>query len=108
MSLYYFGRTLFKNSVAGLIAALSYGILPSVMAFFYAEVANDRFSSHFIDPRRFTILVRWGEGPHIVSLMFLPLAALFWMLFVIRIMGSFFANAKKLFCRYFFDPCFSF
>lgn len=81
-SLYFFIRELFKNSVAGLIAGLSYGILPSIIALLYDEVAADIFSVNLIDPRRFTILVRWGEGPHIVSLLFLPIAALFLVKFL--------------------------
>ncbi len=76
VTLYFFGRTLFKNSVSGIIAALVYALVPSIIAYRYAEVANDSFLTHGIDPRRFTILVRWGEGPHIVSLLFLPVAAL--------------------------------
>lgn len=82
VSVYLLGKTWFKNSIAGFVAALSYGILPSIMAILYSEVAADIFAETFIDPRRFTILVRWGEGPHIVSLLFLPIAALFWILFL--------------------------
>lgn len=80
--LYFFVRELFKNSVAGLVAGLSYGILPSIIAFLYDEVAADVFAKEVIDPRRFTILVRWGEGPHIVSLLFLPVAAYFLVKFL--------------------------
>lgn len=80
--LYFFARTLYKNSAAGLVSALSYGILPSIIAFLYDEVAQDVFSTQTIDPRRFTILVRWGEGPHIVSLLFLPIAAYFLIKFL--------------------------
>ncbi len=76
ITLYLFARTLFKNSVAGFLSALMYGIVPSIIALLYSEVGADRFADKIIDPRRFTILVRWGEGPHIVSLLFLPLAAL--------------------------------
>lgn len=76
VTLFFFVRGLFRNTVAGVLAALAYGLLPSVIAFLYQEVAQDVFAKSFIDPRRFTILIRWGEGPHIVSLLFAPLAAL--------------------------------
>lgn len=82
VTLYLFARTLFKNTVSGMLAALCYGIVPSVMVLLYSEVANDRFLASIVEPRRFTILVRWGEGPHIVSLVFLPLAGLFFVKFL--------------------------
>jgi hypothetical protein len=82
VTLYLFARSLYKNSVAGYITALCYGLLPSLIALLFPEVAKDRFALDLIEPRRFTILVRWGEGPHIVSLVFLPLAALFWLSFL--------------------------
>ncbi|RJR15329.1 hypothetical protein C4579_02585 [Candidatus Microgenomates bacterium] len=96
VSLYFFVKILLKSKSAGLIAALSYTILPSIIALLYPEVANDSFLPDLIDPRRFTILVRWGEGPHTVSLMFLPLAALFLYLFLRKshawklVVGAFF------------------
>lgn len=82
VTLYFFARTWFRNTTSGLITALCYGILPSIIALLYDEVATDRFALNFVEPRRFTILVRWGEGPHIVSLIFLPLAALFLVKFL--------------------------
>ncbi len=82
VSLYALGKILFRNSVSGLIAALIYGVVPSVIALLYPEVAADRFLPDFVEPRRFTILVRWGEGPHIVSLLFMPLAAAFLVRFL--------------------------
>ena len=84
VTLYLFTRTWFKNTAAGYIAALIYGILPSFMGLLYPEIALDRFLVDLVEPRRFTILVRWGEGPHVVSLMFLPLAALFLIKFLRR------------------------
>lgn len=81
-TLYLFAKTLYKNALAGIFAAIYYATVPSVMAFLFSEVAADRFALDFVEPRRFTILVRWGEGPHIVSLLFLPLAALFYILFL--------------------------
>ncbi len=82
VTLYFFCRTLFKNSAAAFISSLSYGLLPSVMAFLNEGVASDRFLEKLIEPRRFTILVRWGEGPHIVALFFLPLSGLFLIKFL--------------------------
>ena len=82
VSLYILGRLLFKSGVSGLIAALIYATLPSVIAFLYGEVAADRFLADVVEPRRFTILVRWGEGPHLVSLIFMPVAAAFYITFL--------------------------
>lgn len=82
VTLYLFAKTWFKNTVAGFVTALCYGILPSIISILYGEVATDRFALDFVEPRRFTILVRWGEGPHIVSLLFLPLAGLFLVKFL--------------------------
>ena len=78
---YFFVRELFKNTLSGVIAAIWYGIVPSIISLLHSSVATDRFAQNFIEPRRFTILVRWGEGPHIVSLFFLPIAALFLLRF---------------------------
>ena len=83
-TLFLFAKTLYKNTLAGVFTALYYTTVPSVLAFLYSEVATDRFAQNFVEPRRFTILTRWGEGPHIVSLLFLPLAAMFYILFLQR------------------------
>ncbi|MEK7165211.1 MAG: hypothetical protein AAB874_00180, partial [Patescibacteria group bacterium] len=75
-------RYLFANTLAGFLSALVYGILPSIMSLMYPEVAADRFAIDFIEPRRFTILVRWGEGPHVVGLFFVCISAWFLVKFL--------------------------
>jgi len=77
VSIFLFGWQLSRKLIGGLIAALLYSVGPSILYFIIPEIAGDSFSQDFLDPRRFTILVRWGEGPHTLSLVFLPLAGLF-------------------------------
>lgn len=80
VSLFLLGWQLSRKLIGGLVAAVLYSVGPSVFYFLIPEVAEDRLSpliNGFLDPRRLTILVRWGEGPHTLSLVFLPLAALF-------------------------------
>jgi hypothetical protein len=70
--------------ISGVLASISpsifYFVLPSTRDSVRGEMAADRFSADFWDPRRFTVLVRWGEGPHLLSLVFLPLAASFFVI----------------------------
>ncbi|MBI3486047.1 hypothetical protein HY025_03845 [Candidatus Daviesbacteria bacterium] len=79
ISVFFLAWQLSKKLAAGLMAGLVYSVVPTVFYFLSAskEVAGDVFSPLFYDPRRFTILVRWGEGPHLFSLIFLPLVGVF-------------------------------
>ena len=87
VSVFFLGWQLSKKIIGGLIAGilftvgptLFYFILPATIDSAFGEVAADRFSLDFWDPRRFTILVRWGEGPHIFSLIFVPLVGVFFL-----------------------------
>lgn len=65
-----------KSRTGAFVAALFYTFVPSVIGLLFKEVAADSISSG-LEPRRFTILVRWGEGPHTFALVFLPLFGLF-------------------------------
>ncbi|MBI2595314.1 hypothetical protein HYW46_01090 [Candidatus Daviesbacteria bacterium] len=84
VSVFFLGWQLSKRVIGGLISGLLYSVGPTVFYFIIAgvEVARDRMSLDFWDPRRFTILVRWGEGPHTFSLVFLPLAGVFFARFL--------------------------
>lgn len=79
VSLYFLGFYLAKKKIAGVVAAVIYSIGPTI--FYYVlptnEVLNDRITA-FAEPRRFVLLQRYGEGPHMFSLIFLPLAGLFY------------------------------
>lgn len=79
VSLFFLGRQLTGRILGGVIASLLYSVGPTIFYFILPsfEVASDRMSTDFWDPRRFTILVRWGEGPHLFSLLFLPLTGVF-------------------------------
>lgn len=79
ISVFLFAWQLSKKVYAGLVAAMVYSVGPTIFYFILKsrEVAADRISLDFWDPRRFTVLVRWGEGPHLLSLVFVPLAGVF-------------------------------
>jgi len=47
-----------------------------LMSLIFHEVSQDTISG-LLEPRRYTILVRWGEGPHTLALVFLPLFGIF-------------------------------
>lgn len=65
-----------RSKTGAAIAALFYSFVPSVIAFLFGGVAADTLSGH-LEPRRFAILVRWGEGPHTLALVFLPIYGFF-------------------------------
>lgn len=71
-SLYFFTLKLTKKKSAALIAAFAYSLMPSV-AYFISEVRGIGEGFAFA-PWRLIILVLYGEGPHTMSLVFLPLA----------------------------------
>lgn len=83
ISVFFLGWVLSKRWLGGFLSGMLYSVAPTLFYFIlpatrdsvHGEVAADRFSYDFWDPRRFTVLVRWGEGPHTLSLVFLPLAA---------------------------------
>lgn len=78
VSVYFLGCFLGKKKISGIISAILYSLAPSI--FYYVlpteEVVKDRLTD-FMEPRRFVLLQRYGEGPHTLALVFLPLAALF-------------------------------
>jgi len=85
ISLYLFVWQITKSKTGAMVASLFYSFVPSIIAFIFPEVANDTLSG-ILEPRRFTILVRWGEGPHTLALVFLPLFGAF--------LSKYFENAK--------------
>jgi hypothetical protein len=78
ISVFFLGWQLSKRVIGGLVAAIFFSVGPTIFYYLDPGVAQDKFSADFWDPRRFTILVRWGEGPHIFSLIFVPLVGLFY------------------------------
>lgn len=86
VSLFFLAWGLSQKKICGILAALLYIFSPTIFYFLPAskEVAGDIItnSSVFFDPRRLVILSRWGEGPHTASLVFLPLAGLFFYRFL--------------------------
>jgi len=86
VSVFFLGWQLSKKILGGIIAAALFTAGPTVMYFIVpsGEVFADRISLDFLDPRRFTLLVRWGEGPHTFSLIFIPLVGVFFAKFLER------------------------
>jgi len=80
VSLFLFVWQISKSKTGALVSALIYSFVPSIIAFLFPEVRADTLSA-LAEPRRFAILVRWGEGPHILALVFVPLFGLFFSRF---------------------------
>lgn len=76
ISLFFFVWQIAKSRCGAFIAALFYSVVPSIISLLFSGVAQDTLSG-MAEPRRFAILVRWGEGPHTLALVFLPLFGLF-------------------------------
>ncbi|MBI2327941.1 hypothetical protein HYU92_06515 [Candidatus Curtissbacteria bacterium] len=76
ISTFFFVWQISKSKSGALVAALFYSFVPSLIAFLFPEVAADSLSG-LPEPRRLAILVRWGEGPHTLALVFLPLFGVF-------------------------------
>lgn len=76
VSVYLFVWQISKSKAGALIAGLIYTFVPSIIAVLFSEVALDSLTGG-LEPRRFAILVRWGEGPHTLALVFLPLFGVF-------------------------------
>src|SRR3990167_7721857 len=71
VTLFFFVWQISKSKSGALVASFFYSFVPSTIGFLFAGVREDVFTAH-AEPRRFAILVRWGEGPHILGLVFLP------------------------------------
>lgn len=87
VSLFLFAWQISKSKTGAFISALWYTFLPSLIALIFKEVAQDSMTGG-LEPRRFAILVRWGEGPHTLALVFLPIFGLF--------LAKYFDNRKPL------------
>lgn len=81
ISLFFFVWQVAKSKIGAFIAALFYSVVPSIISFLFSGVAQDTLSG-MAEPRRFAILVRWGEGPHTLALVFVPLFGLFFSRFL--------------------------
>ena len=74
ISLYFFVRYLTGRNFAGLLAALSYSILPS-FSYMIGQTTSYGQMIH-LGPVQLVILQVFGEGPHLAALSLVPLAAL--------------------------------
>lgn len=80
---YFFVQQISKSKTGALVSGLFYTFVPSIIAILVGEVAADSISGG-LEPRRFAILVRWGEGPHTLALVFLPIFGLFFSKYLER------------------------
>ncbi|HEY5600966.1 MAG TPA: hypothetical protein VIK81_02645 [Patescibacteria group bacterium] len=76
VSLFFLGWQITRTKFGGIIAAVAYATMPSLFDFIIKEVRDDKLTE-ILEPRRYTIWIRWGEGPNIFGLIFVPLAAAF-------------------------------
>jgi len=73
-TLFLFARYLTGRRYPAAIAALIYSLAPS-FCYLIPEVRQDAAGFEYL-PWRLVVLLRYGEGPHIMALVFTPLAAL--------------------------------
>src|SRR3989338_3277662 len=76
VALFLFVWQLSKSKSGAFVSALFYSFVPSIFYFLQSSVEGDTLSNS-PEPRRLTILVRWGEGPHTLSIFFIPLFGFF-------------------------------
>lgn len=81
VSLFLFIRYLTKNTLAALVGALIFSLVPSQgNVFAHVRAAQGLFAQQYLPPWRMMVMVFYGEGPHTVAQVFLPLAGLFYLL----------------------------
>lgn len=81
VSLFFFVWQIAKSKSGAFLAALFYSVMPSLIGFLFSGVAQDTLSG-IPEPRRFAILVRWGEGPHTLGIAFVPIFGFFFARFL--------------------------
>ena len=101
ISLFLFIWQVSKSKTGAFVGGLFYTFVPSIISIVFTQVGADRMGP-YLEPRRFAILVRWGEGPHTMALVFLPLFGLFLSRFLERdkfkdaVLASFFLGLVML------------
>lgn len=79
VTLFLFIYFLTKNRLASFIGITWFSLAPSV-GYILAEVrAVQGLFSHTLPHWRMVVMVFWGEGPHTLAMVFLPLAGLFFL-----------------------------
>jgi len=81
ISLYFLLKYITKDGISALLGSLAFSLItPLSSVFNYAKEAQGLFpQGTHLPPWRLMAMVIWGEGPHSLSLVFLPLAALFYI-----------------------------
>jgi hypothetical protein len=79
VSLFFFIRYLTKNSLIAFAGALIFSLSPTLGNIFaHVRAAQGLFGQTNLPPWRMMVMVFYGEGPHTLSQVFLPLAGLFY------------------------------
>ncbi len=78
VSLYALVYFLNKKKTTAFLASLMYIVLPCVAYFFIPQIAGGPSIGGY-PPYHWIIFAQYGEGPHLVSMFFLPLAVLFFI-----------------------------
>ncbi|KPJ70950.1 hypothetical protein AMJ51_00535, partial [Microgenomates bacterium DG_75] len=80
ISLFFLVRYLIKRDLAGFLAALIYILAPSANYFLIPALRSSGPFLHFA-PWQLSVIVDYGEGPHIIALSLVPLAIIaYWRL----------------------------
>ena len=80
VSLFFLMRYLTKNSLAALAGALIFSLAPSLSNLFASvRAAQGLFQQTNFPPWRMLVMVFYGEGPHTLAQVFLPLTGLFYL-----------------------------
>ncbi|MBU0648184.1 glycosyltransferase family 39 protein [Patescibacteria group bacterium] len=78
LSIYSFVHYLTKRKTAAFLGSLMYILLPSIAYLFIPQITSTPSIAGW-PPYQLIVFSQFGEGPHLVSLFFLPLAALYFI-----------------------------
>ena len=76
VSLYLFAKHILERELSALVAALAYSLLP--FAYLIPDVFHDALPLD-LAPWQLQVITRYADVPHVVSLSFVPIAALFFL-----------------------------
>lgn len=79
VTLFLFIYFLTKNKLASLVGVTWFSLAPSVGNIFAHVRAAQGLFDHTLPPWRMMVMVFYGEGPHTLAMLFLPLAGLFFL-----------------------------
>ena len=78
LSIYLLSFYLTRRKTTAFLSSLLYIILPSVAYLFIPQIIGNTELSGYA-PFRYTVFAQYGEGPHLASLFFIPLAIMYFI-----------------------------